>query len=591
MSNQSEFITTVDSFYRVGLDGTISVQNKITLENVYSELYATSYSMVTDGLNPYDIVATQDGRTLKTIVAKDGTKISIKVQFDDEVVGKGKRRVFELSYKDKSLAVKTGEVWEILIPRIDSSGFNNYQVNLIVPGQLGEEAYISPEPSSRSSSDGQLHYVFDKELIAKSGVSAAFGKFQVFSFDITYHLENPLSKYSEVEIAIPPDTSFQRVSYQSLEPKPQNVRVDEDGNWIALFKLKPRQRLDVKTKGAVQIFSEGRVMPAQTQDLTKSLAPTEVWQTTDPGILLLAQKLKTPRAIYDYVVSTLSYNYDRVQPNVTRLGAKQALADPGSAICMEFTDTFIAIARAAGIPAREVNGYAYTENPQIQPLSLVADVLHAWPEYWDYEKSIWVPVDPTWEQTSGVDFFSKLDLRHFAFVMHGSDPFKPYPPGSYKLGANPQKDVFVSFGSLPENRSTHPEIAARGNGGMFLSPLTYNITVSNAGPAALYNQTLNVSIDEKNNQAFQVQALLPYSTRNYKYVPKYGFMGNDLPKTFNVTLANTEVEVVTHKTNIIISNLAIILTILLVATIALYLKLKDLYERKIADKKNITKNA
>ena len=57
---------------------------------------------------------------------------------------------------------------------------------------------------------------------------------------------------------------------------------------------------------------------------------------------------------------------------------------------MEFTDLFVAIARAAGIPARESVGYAYTTNSRLRPLSLVTDVLHAWPEYYDADKKIWV---------------------------------------------------------------------------------------------------------------------------------------------------------------------------------------------------------
>lgn len=582
--SQSEFITSVNTTYVIGADGVVSVDNRISLENVFSQLYATSYSMVIDGLSPYGVVARQDGRNLKTEVTTVDKKVTIKVLFDDEVVGKGKRRVFDLAYKDKSLAVKTGEIWEILIPKVDSSVFDSYTVTMVIPNLLGEEAYISPEPNSREVIDGRTHFVFNKEAVVKSGVSAAFGKFQVFSFDITYHLENPLAKDSEIEIAIPADTSFQKVNYQELSPSPKSVRVDSDGNWIALFKLKPRQRIDVKTKGYVQLFSEGRSLPT-VQDLSKYLVPTEVWQSSDPEIVKLAQELKTPRAIYDYVVSTLEYDYDRVQPNVSRLGAKEALANPQSAICMEFTDTFVALARAAGIPAREVNGYAYTENPQIQPLSLVADVLHAWPEYWDYEKSMWIPVDPTWGQTSGVDFFSKLDLRHFSFVVHGVDSFKPYPPGSYKLGANPQKDVFVTFSTLPENRVGAPEIRTKDNGGLFLRPLTYNITVYNGGPSALYNQTLSVKASGTPDTTYQIQALPPYATKEYKYSPKYGLMGQELPETVAITLANAKVEAPTHKTNIIISNLAIILTILLVAAGVLFIKLRDIYDKRKALKK------
>ena len=173
----------------------------------------------------------------------------------------------------------------------------------------------------------------------------------------------------------------------------------------------------------------------------------------------MALELKTPEAIYDYVVKTLKYDYSRVRANVERLGALAALKSPNTAICMKFTDLFIALARASGIPAREINGYAYTENPQIQPLSLVADVLHAWPEYYDKEEKVWIPIDPTWGSTTGgVDFFNKLDLRHFTFVIHGKDSVKPYAAGSYKLGTNPQKDVFVSFGSLPEVRFSSIQI-------------------------------------------------------------------------------------------------------------------------------------
>jgi len=53
---------------------------------------------------------------------------------------------------------------------------------------------------------------------------------------------------------------------------------------------------------------------------------------------------------------------------------------------MEFTDLFIALSRAAGIPAREINGFAYTDDIRLRPLDLVTDMLHAWPEYYDEEK-------------------------------------------------------------------------------------------------------------------------------------------------------------------------------------------------------------
>ncbi len=56
------------------------------------------------------------------------------------------------------------------------------------------------------------------------------------------------------------------------------------------------------------------------------------------------------------------------------------------------------------------------------PLSLIADVLHAWPEYYDQQQNVWVAIDPTWaDTTGGIDYFSKLDLRHLTFAIQGQE--------------------------------------------------------------------------------------------------------------------------------------------------------------------------
>jgi hypothetical protein len=113
---------------------------------------------------------------------------------------------------------------------------------------------------------------------------------------------------------------------------------------------------------------------------------------------------------------------------------------------MEFTDLFVAIARAAGIPAREAIGYAYTNNPDIRPLSLVLDVLHSWPEYYDREHRVWIPVDPTWGNTTGgVNYFDKLDFDHIVFAIHGISSTYPYPAGFYRENGKTGKSIDVVF--------------------------------------------------------------------------------------------------------------------------------------------------
>lgn len=153
---------------------------------------------------------------------------------------------------------------------------------------------------------------------------------------------------------------------------------------------------------------------------------------------------------------------------------------------MEFTDLFIAIARAAGIPAREVNGYAFTNDPDTHPVSLSQDILHAWPEYYDDQKG-WIPIDPTWENTTnGIDYFNTFDLNHIAFVRKGLDSEYPYPAGSYKTVETQTKDVLVSVSDKEiapqKNYETHLNIPESYMGGL---RLVGDLTITNTGNTAI----------------------------------------------------------------------------------------------------------
>ena len=509
--------------------------------------------------------------------AKDGDKTSLKILFDDSVVGKGAKRHFFVSYENGSFATHTGEVWEISIPKLaDESTFRGYDVKLMIPPSFGEEAYVSPSPKSSGVEEGYKTYSFTKSDVAGTGITAGFGAFQVFNINLSYHLENPLPKSSDVEIALPPDTAFQKVYLQQVVPKPANVRIDADGNWMALFRLTPRQRIDVNVIGSVQIFSGFRSFPHPSEEtLNANLKSTDVWQAQDAKVLALAQELKTPEAIYDYVVRTLKYDYSRVRPNVERLGALGALSSPETAICMEFTDLFIAIARAAGIPAREINGYAYTENPQIQPLSLVADVLHAWPEYYDKENSVWIPIDPTWGSTTGgVDFFNKLDLRHFTFVIHGADSYKPYAAGSYKLGTNPQKDVFVSFGKLPEIRFSSVQILGEFSQNIPFINSKVSANIINPGPSAIYNLKPTIYFDENLNQSDLIEVLPPYAISTLKLIVPFSLLGTKTPDVVKITAGTAELSLKTNKTRVVVEGLLFLAILLFIVMVVLLVRLK-----------------
>ncbi len=577
---EGEFLTDFDVTYKVKDTGITEVANKITLTNVFSNLYATSYSIILDSISPQNIKAFDTNGPLTVNKNVNDKTTTIEIKFDDTVVGKDKSRTFWISFEESSFAIRTGEVWEVSVPRLsESAEFDSFNINLEVPESFGQEAYISPSPRESLKSDGYLKFKFNKNDVAKTGITAGFGQFQVFNFNLNYHLENPLSRESQTEITLPPDTAFQKMHYTNLSPRPNSMEIDNDGNWIAKYNLKSRERVDVVASGYVQIFASIRPFSKPTEEsINENLFEQPYWEINDQSIKDLAMELKTPKEIYNFVSTKLKYDYNRVKPNVERLGAAKALITPESAICMEFTDLFIALARAAGIAAREVNGFAYTENPEIQPLSLVNDVLHAWPEYYDKEKGAWIPVDPTWGSTTGgVDYFTKLDLRHFTFVIHGKNSTKPYPAGSYKLGSNPQKDVFVNFGNLPTERNSAISIDAILESWIPLVSNRLDVKVVNPGPSAVYNLAPKVYFDgiEVPIEA-QIDILLPFQEyKTYVDIP-FSFLATKTPEKVKVVVGTEEINILTNKNQVILYNLLFIFFVTILIILSVLFKLKKI---------------
>lgn len=576
--SQKDFIVNSEVVYDVDPKGSTKVYNIISIENLNTERYAPSYVLNLNSITPQNIKAYDDKREFELIKTTSNNTTSIEVVFSDTLVGKNKKRRFIIEYDEDSFVRKTGEVWEVSIPKLQNPDqYDEYNVILKVPTEFGNEAYISPTPDIEKSSELKDSYIFSKEKVSKTGITAGFGKFQVFSFELNYHIENPLNEISEIEISLPPDTSTQQVYYENVSPVPENVHLDLDGNWLANYSLNPRQKLDIKAKGVVQLLSTPRrLLQPDLHMLNVYLEPREYWESENEKIALLSRQLKDPKSIYEFVKNTLSYDFSRVKPNVQRLGALHALENPTEAICMEYTDLFIALSRAAGIPAREINGYAYTENEKLQPLSLVADVLHSWPEYWDDSNNTWIPVDPTWGSTSGQDYFSKLDLRHFTFVIHGQDPVRPYSVGSYKLGEEPQKDVFISFGNLPTDNSKNIDIFADKHFATPIFPGKVNFTIINKSQTALYGLVPKVFFDSIVVDSKYIDVMPPYSVNKFSVEIPNSIFASNTPENIRLKVDQNEVEVSTQKKQMIIINILTLFLIIIAIIVIIFFRYKNI---------------
>ncbi len=454
-----EFATSYDVLYDVDESGVTTVTEKVTLKNLTSEYFANQFKLTIGATKISDIKASDPGGALDVTQEQKDNLTTIGVKFNQQVAGLGKSLPWTITFKSKDFAEKLGKVWEIRVPRVSSSSnLESYNLTLSVPQSFGSPSLISPTPKSQSTSAGKIFLTFDKESLQEQGISANFGSIQLFDFDLAYHLENNNLMPILTNIALPPDTSYQDVIYQRIDPKPLNVTVDSDGNYLAWYRLNRSQKIDVKVFGSAKLYTNSKVRsPSLDEASRKKYTETQkYWEKDNPQIVSKLKEIlgdnppasseEKARLLFQFVVDHLKYDSKRLTDSIERLGAVTALSNPDSAVCMEFTDLFIALSRAAGIPARELNGFAYTANTTLRPLSLTKDILHAWPEYWD-ERRGWVMVDPTWENTTGgMDYFSKLDLNHFTFVVKGSSSTEPIPAGSYKQSLRQDsRDVKVSL--------------------------------------------------------------------------------------------------------------------------------------------------
>lgn len=502
----SNFDTSYNTSYLLDKNGTAEVSQEITIKNKDPEFFASEYTLSVIGKSIKDISAFEfvneknklTKKILETKIGKSNEDTTLTILFERALVGKQKSRVFNIEYKIDNLAFKNGEVWDLSIPRLSSEDqLENYTVSLSIPKSFGILSYISPKPKKTEDNLDNYSFFFDKESLSSSTVTAIFGEFQVFKLSLIYHLENVNLQEGNINIALPPDSIFQKVFYNSIEPKPKRIYLDDDGNWLASYSLEANKKIDVFVSLYAQIFAKPQDKYHKISGLDNNfyLSETNFWQTNNEKIKKFSSILKTPKSIYNFVSSKLSYNYDKIGSKPSRLGAIGALDNPSFAVCSEFTDLFIAMTRSVGIPSREINGYAFASNPRLQPLSLVADTLHSWPEYWNTELGIWKPVDPTWQNTSGINYFDSFDLNHIVFAIHGKEDNYPYPAGSYK-NLEATKDVQVEIANLPEGREESYDIILSEKPISFpFWPFKRNFRLTNTGKISIYDSSVNIIIE------------------------------------------------------------------------------------------------
>ena len=516
--------------YNIDESGTTQVTENISLKNKTPNFYADKFELKIGSTKVDNVQARDETGTMQAESKFEDNVTKISVKFNQKVIGEGKSMNWTLTYSSNELATKSGQIWEISIPRLaKSADIGDYNATVSVPISLGQLASTTPEPNTTTKQGRTQQFSFTKDQMTASGISMLFGDKQVFSYKLKYHIENPNLTTKTETIVLPPDNNYQKIVFEKIDPPPQDVTLDVDNNFLAQYKLKSKETLDIVLSGSVEVFSKpfrNIDKPLTEQEKTQYLAPQRYWEIDNATLHEKAQELKTPEAIYKFVSDYLSYSQERLKNNkLERLGALAAYNAPKTAVCTEFTDLFITLSRAAGIPSREVEGYAFTQNERLRPLSLAlsqGDVLHAWPEYWD-DKLGWVQVDPTWGSTSGgIDYFNKLDFNHVTFVQRGISSTQPFPAGAYKKEEDLNKQyVDVNFATeLPQITSTPQLLLNLPQNIVSGIPIHLTANLNNIGSASIVGGTLMLTAEKskiQNPNSFDIPILPPFSKRNFTF--------------------------------------------------------------------------
>jgi transglutaminase-like putative cysteine protease len=214
---------------------------------------------------------------------------------------------------------------------------------------------------------------------------------------------------------------YQEVLEAQVMPSGWEPVEDEYGNQYARF-----QWHDVAAGGSVQVDLTYHIRVyelvydlslCEGEMLAEFLSAEANVEVDDPGIQALARELsggqsnpcQTLRALYDYVGDNITYSSYEAGDR----GAVWAL-DRGSGDCTEFSDALLALSRAAGIPARFLEGITYRERSQSDP----GEIKHDWLEA--HLPGIgWVPLDPTWGRfpQRRDSFFARMSPDHIVVTM------------------------------------------------------------------------------------------------------------------------------------------------------------------------------
>ncbi len=410
----------------------------VTKENSdkLNESFATSQSFINGR-----ITQSQNGKQTEDT-------LEVAVPYDSSI-GIGGTKEFKLTYSNFGLTQTTGALLDIFAPGFgkDYTFENNntkysHKITIKLNKNLGEVGFVVPTPANTSTEGNYIVYQISQESLIASSIWIQIGKTQYYHFILTQKVKasDSINKgYSnEYNLVIPRDMNeaetVQQIYFKKFDPEPKQIIEDDEGNLIATFKIPSHQDSIITVEGYAQVQkiekqankeNSGVLGDIEVQSMINYLNPAEFWEVDHPEIQTKAKELKGDKtniyeiieSNYSHIVDTIDYSEVKRFGINNRQGALKTL-NGGAAVCMEYSDLFLALSRAQGIPARASFGYGYDAR-----IGEEQQDAHQWVQVYLPGLNEWLSVDVTWGE-SGPALIGG-DLNHFYTHIASIDPDTP----------------------------------------------------------------------------------------------------------------------------------------------------------------------
>ena len=505
--------------------GDARVTQKVSLKNLVGDCVAKEYALRINSTKIKFLSGEDSQGNLIVEIKKDKTSTVINAKLNDFVIGKNKTVTFQLRYIIKDLAKKQGLIWSLTVPQIAASEkVSSYRLKLLVPANYGEIFTISPKPQNVKEEKKQTTVSYSKNKILNRTISASFGRNQEISFGFKTQLENKGFLSKKFFLPLPPDTQKQQILFTSIKPEPTKITIDEIGNYLAEYSLNGGKSIEISVKGVARIPGAGKnfasPLKISSDNLQELKNPNSHIQTQDRLIQEKAKELKTSEAIYDFVKNYLEYDTDAFESTDSdRRGAIETLSKKTRATNLDFVDLFVALAKAAGLPAREVFGPVLPNDKGFNP-SFVGEPLntkniHVWAQVYDADETSWVNYDPTWANTSGVDYVGEeFSDRFILFISPGGEDIN-----SLKNFSVHTDSVIIAGAKNKSNFSPKLDLKLSTDQAFAGFPVDLQIKLKNKSGVTLSNGEIVTkveNVDLLGKEKIEMEPLMPYETKTYR---------------------------------------------------------------------------